>query len=192
MVLRDTLADLRATFLRFLLIRCFLGVVGVLVPRLSTPCYSPQRKLAQTRLIPLSGANTPPICIAVLSVSLSSEEREYFQCSSHLYRSTPPICIAILWGNLGNWGHWHVPHDLPTPRCPTYQLRPLSFAKEIDPKMPIRDPQNEFPGIPWIGLLLGINIFFDEKSLNFLGIIRHLPEEGVWDPRIAWGENVCI
>ena len=37
--------------------------------------------------------NTPPICIAVLSVQLSSQEREILQYSPHLYCSTPPICI---------------------------------------------------------------------------------------------------
>ena len=39
--------------------------------------------------------STPLICIAVLLVPLSSQEREILQYSSHLYRSTPPICIAI-------------------------------------------------------------------------------------------------
>ena len=39
--------------------------------------------------------NTPLICIAVLSVPLSSQEREILQYASHLYRSTPPICIAV-------------------------------------------------------------------------------------------------
>ena len=34
--------------------------------------------------------------------------------------------------------------------------------------MPISDPQNEFPGIPWIGLFLGIAIFFNRnlETLN--------------------------
>ena len=42
--------------------------------------------------------NTPLVCIAVLSVPLSSQERETLQYSSHLYRSMPPICIALLLG----------------------------------------------------------------------------------------------
>ena len=47
--------------------------------------------------------NTPPSCIAVLSVPLRSEEREILsvllpfvsQCASHLYCNTPPTCIAV-------------------------------------------------------------------------------------------------
>ena len=39
--------------------------------------------------------NTPSICTTALLVSLRSEEREYCQYSSHLYRGTPPICIAL-------------------------------------------------------------------------------------------------
>ena len=42
----------------------------------------------------------------------------------------------------------------------TYQLWPFSSAKENHPKMPIWDPQNEFPGVPRIGLFLGIPLFF--------------------------------
>ena len=37
----------------------------------------------------------PPICIALLSVPLSSQEREILQYSPHLYSSTRPICIAV-------------------------------------------------------------------------------------------------
>ena len=44
--------------------------------------------------------NTPPICIAVLSVPLGSQEREIVQYASHLYRSAPPICIAMLFGKI--------------------------------------------------------------------------------------------
>ena len=66
--------------------------------------------------------NTPPICIAGLSVPLSSQEREILQCSSHLYRSTPPICIAVrlpfvsqcFWENLGGCCHRDVPHTWTT------------------------------------------------------------------------------
>ena len=50
--------------------------------------------------------NTPPLCITMLSVPLSSEETEILsdlpfgpQYASHLYRNTPPICIAMLWEN---------------------------------------------------------------------------------------------
>ena len=57
--------------------------------------------------------NTPPICIAVLSVPLHSEEREILsvlhpfasQYASHLYCSTPPIRIAALLRSLGGCGH---------------------------------------------------------------------------------------
>ena len=42
--------------------------------------------------------NTPPVCIAVLSVPRSSQEREIIQYASHLYRNTPPMCIAMLLG----------------------------------------------------------------------------------------------
>ena len=63
--------------------------------------------------------NTPPICIAVLSVSLHSEEREILsvlhpfvlQCASHLYCNTPPTRIAALLRNLGGCGHQNVPHE---------------------------------------------------------------------------------
>ena len=51
---------------------------------------------------------------------------------------------------------------------------PLVFHRlcphENHPKMPIWDPQNEFPGIPWIGLFLGISILFSRTpwiSRNF-------------------------
>ena len=53
------------------------------------------------------------------------------------------------------------------PPCPTYQLWPFSSAKENHPKMPIWDPQNECPAIPWIGLCLGVPFFFLETP-NFL------------------------
>ena len=49
------------------------------------------------------------------------------------------------------------------PPCPTYQLWLFSSARENHPKMPVRDPQNEFPGIPWIGLFLGLTILFNRK-----------------------------
>ena len=50
--------------------------------------------------------------------ALRSEEREYCQYSSHLYRSTPPICIAIrlpfvsqyFWENRGGCGRRDIPH----------------------------------------------------------------------------------
>ena len=45
------------------------------------------------------------------------------------------------------------------PPCPAHQLFPFSFVKENHPKMPNWDPQSEFPGIPWIGLFLGIPFF---------------------------------
>ena len=48
--------------------------------------------------------------------------------------------------------------------CPTYQLWPFSSAQENHPKMPVWDPQNEFPGVPWIGLFLGISLLFNRKS----------------------------
>ena len=55
---------------------------------------------------------SPPICIAVLSVPLHSEEREILsvllpfvsQYASHLHRNTPPICIAVLLGK--SWWWW--------------------------------------------------------------------------------------
>ena len=43
-----------------------------------------------------------------------------------------------------------------TPPCPLYQLSPFSSAKKNHPEMPIWDPQNEFPGIPWIGFFLAL------------------------------------
>ena len=37
------------------------------------------------------------------------------------------------------------------PLYPTYQLWPVSSAKEIHPQIPIGDPQNEFPGTSFSG-----------------------------------------
>ena len=71
------------------------------------------------------------------------------------------------------------------PPCPTYQLWPFSSAQESHPKMPVRDPQNEFPGIPWIGLFRGISILFNRKpriSRNFPAS----PWRGFWGSRIAF------
>ena len=39
--------------------------------------------------------------------------------------------------------------------------------RKNNPKMPVRDPQNEFPGIPWIGLSPGISILFNKETLDF-------------------------
>ena len=62
--------------------------------------------------------NTPPICIAVLSVPLHSEEREILSVlhpfvspyASHLYCNAPPIRIAALLRNLGGCGHQNDEH----------------------------------------------------------------------------------
>ena len=75
------------------------------------------------------------------------------------------------------------------PPCPTYQLWPFSSAKENHPKMPIWDPQNEFPGIPWIGLFLAF-LYSLIGNPEFPGIFRHFLGEGFWGPRIAFsGED---
>ena len=55
------------------------------------------------------------------------------------------------------------------------------------PKMPIRDPQNEFPGIPWIGRFLA---FLFSRKPEFAWIFRRFPGEGFWGPQIAFsGED---
>ena len=61
-------------------------------------CQKPQPPLLLKKVLQYTSnlyCNTPPLCIAVLSVPLSTQEREILQYSSHLYRSTPPICTAI-------------------------------------------------------------------------------------------------
>ena len=40
------------------------------------------------------------------------------------------------------------------PPCPTYQLGRFSSAKENHPTLPVLDPQNECPRVPWIGLVV--------------------------------------
>ena len=62
---------------------------------------------------------------------------------------------------------------------------PFSSAQENHPKMPGWDPQNEFSGMPWIGLSLGISIYSTENP-EFPGILRHFLGEGFWGPRIAF------
>ena len=59
--------------------------------------------------------------------------------------------------------------------------------------MPVRDPQNEFPGVPWIGLSLGMSIFLIGNP-EFPGIFRHFPGEGFWVPELRFRgktELVC-
>ena len=48
--------------------------------------------------------------------------------------------------------------------------------------MLIWDPQDEFSGIPWIGLFLYSLI----GNPEFPGIFRHFPGEGFWGPQIAF------
>ena len=50
----------------------------------------------------------------------------------------------------------HVPHMSPVPNIST--LAVLIRPGKNQPKMPVQDPQNEFPGIPCIGPFLGISI----------------------------------
>ena len=97
----------------------------------SEECRKPQPPLLLKKVLQYTSnlyCNTPPICIAILSVPLSSQEREVLQYSSYLHRSTPPICarntppicIAIrlpfvsqyFWENLGGCGQRDVPHNL--------------------------------------------------------------------------------
>ena len=78
--------------------------------------------------------NTPPIYIAVLSVPLSTLEREntsillpfVSQCASHLYRNTPPICIAILLEK--SWWSWS-PGCSPKSR---FSNHPLGKTQKIE------------------------------------------------------------
>ena len=56
------------------------------------------------------------------------------------------------------------------PPCPTYQLWPSSSVKENHPKMPIWDPRNEFPGVPWVGLFSWHSYILlrkEKETLNF-------------------------
>ena len=56
--------------------------------------------------------------------------------------------------------------------------------------MPARDPQNEFPGIPWVGLFFLASLYYLIGSAEFPGIFRHFPGEGLWGPHIAFsGED---
>ena len=76
---------------------------------LSEECQKPQPPLLLKKVLQYTSnlyCNKPPICIAVLSVLLSSQEREILQYSSHLYRNTPPNCIATLLGK--SWWFWSI------------------------------------------------------------------------------------
>ena len=49
--------------------------------------------------------------------------------------------------------------------------------------MPVRDPQNEFAEIPWIGLFLIYSLIGNPQ-------FARIPGEGFWGPRIAFsGED---
>ena len=88
----------------------------------SEECQKPQPPLLLKKVSQYTShlyCNTPPMCTAVLSVPLRSEEREILSVLlSHWYRSTPPICIAIplpfvsqyFGETLGGCGHRNVPH----------------------------------------------------------------------------------
>ena len=106
-----------------------LGGGGVSPHQISEECRKPQPPLVLKKVLQYTTylyCNAPPICIAVLSVPLSSQKREILQRSSHLYRSTPPICIAIrlpfvlqyFWENLGGCDHRNVPPNPPRPSKP--------------------------------------------------------------------------
>ena len=73
----------------------------------SEECRKPQPPLLLKKVSQYTShlyCNTPPICIAVLSVPLGFTEREIgsvrlpfvSQYASHFYRNTPPICTAVL------------------------------------------------------------------------------------------------
>ena len=73
----------------------------------SKECRKPQPPLLLKKVLQYTSnlyCNTPPICTAVLSVPLSSLEREILQCSSHLCRNMLPICIAML--SRKSWRLW--------------------------------------------------------------------------------------
>ena len=75
------------------------------------------------------------------------------------------------------------------PPCPTYQLWPFSSAQENHPKMPVRNPQNEFLEFPGSALPLAFLYYFIGNP-EFPGIFRHFPGEGFWGPQIVFsGEN---
>ena len=79
----------------------------VILLTLSEKRQKPQPPLLLKRVLQYTSNlyfSTPPICIAVLLVPLSSHERAILQYSSDLYRSTPPICIAVLLGK--SWWLW--------------------------------------------------------------------------------------
>ena len=92
----------------------------------SEECQKPQPPLPLKKVsqyTPHLYCNTPPICIAVLSVPLRSEERETWsvllpfvsQYASHLYCNTPPIRIAVLLRK--SWWLW-------SPECSPYLKNP--------------------------------------------------------------------
>ena len=87
-----------------------------------------------------------------------------------------------------------------TPPCPTCQLWPFSSAQENHPKRPVQDPQNEFPGVRWIGLLLAFP-YYVIGNPEFPGIFRHFHGEGflgspnrVFGGRWSWyvGQRLAI
>ena len=75
------------------------------------------------------------------------------------------------------------------PPCPTYQLWPFSSTQENHPKMPVRDPQNEFLEFPGSAFFLAL---LESLIGNpaFPGIFWHFPGEGFWGPQITFsGED---
>ena len=48
--------------------------------------------------------------------------------------------------------------------------------------MPVRDPQNEFPGTPGIAFLLALPNILEQETLNFLNFPT-FPWKGLWGRR---------
>ena len=61
----------------------------------------------------------------------------------------------------------------------------LPFASESDPRM-------NFPGMPWIGLLVGIRQFSDQRKSRVFWILRHFLGDSFWGARIAFSGNVKL
>ena len=84
-------------------------------------------------------------------------------------------------GNQKNWESQIFANNSPV--CPTYQFRPLSFAKEKSQNAHLRFPK-WVSRIPWIGLFVGITLFLI-RNHEFPGIFQRFLRKGSWDPWIA-------
>ena len=77
---------------------CLSGPNVMSSPHEQEECPKLQAPLLLQFVLPCTSSlhcNTPPICVTVLSVPLTREEREILSVLLHLCCGTPPTCIAI-------------------------------------------------------------------------------------------------